>query len=242
MPSARMSSSVAATVVVALVCVSVASAAIPRACSTPETSVFPFCNVSLSVDDRVANLVSLLHNDEKLPLLTARMSPKGNVPRLGLPECTCAAVVYLPRRQACDAMRCSQSPCSRADDWGANCVHGVQSRCGTRCPTSFACPNALGASFNMTNVKHMAAIIGWELRALWLEGVGENHANDLPHLGCVMSRAEALSGTRLLCVYVYVCVCACVPVCLSVCRCVSVCVASALLVVGRTRTNHKLPP
>ena len=106
----------------------------------------------------------------------------------------------------------------------------------------------------MTNVKHMAAIIGWELRALWLEGVGENHANDLPHLGCVMYGEEALSGTRLLCVYVYVyvyvyvcvyvCLCACVSLCVSlrVCRCVSVCVASALLVVGRTRTNHKLPP
>lgn len=97
---------------------------IPRACSTPTTSKFPFCDTSLSVDDRVDNLISyamhlplllltprsklmcspvphqhvngmwnaglssLLHDDEKFPLLTARESPKGNVPRIGLPECT----------------------------------------------------------------------------------------------------------------------------------------------------------
>jgi len=28
-----------------------------------------------------------------------------------------------------------------AYDWGANCIHGVQSRCGTRCPTSFPNPS-----------------------------------------------------------------------------------------------------
>jgi len=52
--------------------------------------------------------------DEKAPLLTARESPKGGVPGLGLPE-------Y---------------------DWGANCIHGVQSRCGEKCPTTFPNPNA----------------------------------------------------------------------------------------------------
>jgi hypothetical protein len=29
----------------------------------------------------------------------------------------------------------------------------------------------------------MGATIGVELRALWLQGVGENHGNNFPHLG-----------------------------------------------------------
>jgi len=128
---------------------------IPRACSTPETNGYPFCNASLPLPVRINDLISRILDVEKPPLLTARESPGGGIPRIGLPE-------Y---------------------DWGANCIHGVQSRCGTRCPTSFSNPNGLGATFNMTNVYQMGAIIGLELRSLWLQGVGENSANDLPHLG-----------------------------------------------------------
>ena len=92
-----------------------------RACSNPELSVFPFCNISLPIDTRVDDLIARLTDDEKPPLLTARESPLGDVSRLGLPE-------Y---------------------DWGLNCIHGVQSRCGTKCPTSFPTPPLLTASFNM---------------------------------------------------------------------------------------------
>ena len=93
--------------------------------------------------------------DEKLPLLTARESPLGAIPRLGVPE-------Y---------------------DWGANCIHGVQSRCGAKCPTSFPNPNAQGASWNRTLWRDMAAVTGKELRALWVSDIGENHVENLPHLG-----------------------------------------------------------
>lgn len=75
---------------------------------------------------------------------------------------------------------------SSIDDWGANCVHGVQSRCapdGGRCATSFPNPNTLGATFNQTIWHQMASVIGLELRALWLQNVGENHESNLPHLG-----------------------------------------------------------
>eukprot|EP00123_Amoebidium_parasiticum_P014893 comp22688_c0_seq2/m.35130 comp22688_c0_seq2/g.35130 ORF comp22688_c0_seq2/g.35130 comp22688_c0_seq2/m.35130 type:complete len:436 (-) comp22688_c0_seq2:9-1316(-) len=128
---------------------------IPRACSTPETSGFPFCNVSLPMDTRIKDLISRLTLEEKPPMLIARQSPKGDVPRLGIPE-------Y---------------------NWGTNCIHGVQSRCGTRCPTSFPNPNALGASFNDSAWLEMGNFIGIELRALWLEGVGEHRQENLPHLG-----------------------------------------------------------
>ena len=108
-------------------------------------------------------------------------------------------------------------------DWGANCIHGVQSRCGTKCPTSFSNPIGLAArsvlpltsfllrhlpfiyhhlllilnqmcSFNMSIVRQMGAIIGLELRSLWLQGVGENHPNNLPHLVC--KSGEGSGGRR----------------------------------------------
>lgn len=131
-------------------------APIPRACVPPH-DVYPFCDPSLPLDVRLDDLISLLTLEEKPFLLTARESPKGNISRLGIPE-------Y---------------------DWGANCMHGVQSRCAPdgRCPTSFPNPNALGATFNKTLWMATGDAIGLELRALWLQNVGEFHPSNLPHLG-----------------------------------------------------------
>jgi beta-glucosidase-like glycosyl hydrolase len=75
-------------------------------------------------------------------------------------------------------------------DWGGNCIHGVQSRCGNgtdgkeRCPTSYPNPNHLGATFNRTVWNQLGSTIGVELRSLWLQNVGENHPpTELPHIG-----------------------------------------------------------
>jgi hypothetical protein len=64
-------------------------------------------------------------------------------------------------------------------------IHGVQSRCSPdgRCPTSFPNPNTLGATFNRTVWRGMGAVIGVELRSIWLQGIGENHPSNLPHMG-----------------------------------------------------------
>ncbi|KAG6579915.1 family 3 glycoside hydrolase [Phytophthora cinnamomi] len=129
-------------------------AAIPRACSDAEHQKFPFCDASLPTSERVEDLLRRLPLDEKVTLLTARASPRGNMSSIGLPE-------Y---------------------NWGANCVHGVQSTCGTNCPTSFPNPVNLGAIFDPQVVFDMAQVVGWELRALWLEGARENY-KDGPHLG-----------------------------------------------------------
>ncbi|KAE9051973.1 putative exo-1,4-beta-xylosidase [Phytophthora rubi] len=130
------------------------AASIPRACSDGEHQKFPFCDASLYTSERVEDLLRRLPLDEKVTLLTARASPKGNMSSIGLPE-------Y---------------------NWGANCVHGVQSTCGTNCATSFPNPVNLGAIFDPQAVHDMAQVIGWELRALWLEGARENYATG-PHLG-----------------------------------------------------------
>ena len=137
--------------------------AIPRACATPATAGFAFCDASLGTQARVDDLIARLAWAEKAPLLTARESPAGAVPRLGLPE-------Y---------------------DWGTNCIHGVQSRCAppdpatgeVRCPTSYPNPNMLGASFNRSAWRAMGRAIGVELRALWAQNVPENHKSELPHVG-----------------------------------------------------------
>jgi len=133
-----------------------------------KTDHFPYCNTSLSLEKRVDNLISLLREDEIPPLLTAREGgggspgPPGNVSRIGLPE-------Y---------------------DWGVNCIHGVQTTCGTNakgepaCPTSFPNPNALGASFNSTAWREMGKVIGRELRSLWLHGATESSPwSGKPHAG-----------------------------------------------------------
>ena len=79
---------------------------IPVACSENFKS-YDFCNTRLSLDERVNNLISLLTLEEKATLLTARESPLNYIPRLGIPEF----------------------------DWGTNCIHSAQSRCGSACAT-----------------------------------------------------------------------------------------------------------
>lgn len=125
---------------------------IPRAC-TGGFSHLKFCNTSFSLDERIEDLLQRLTIEEKAEMLTARASPRGSVPSIGVPE-------Y---------------------NWGANCVHGVQSKCGTNCATSFPNPINLGATFNQSLVRQMAQVIGIELRALWLEGA-EEHVHKV-HLG-----------------------------------------------------------
>jgi len=119
---------------------------------------FPFCNTSLPLDDRIANLISLLEEAEIVPQLQARHGgggsplPPSNVSRIGLPEF----------------------------DWGLNCLHGVQSSCvrlstgEVKCPTSFPNPINYGATFNVSLVHDMAVVIADETRALWLLGAVED--------------------------------------------------------------------
>lgn len=62
-----------------------------RACQPPHDT-YPFCNPSLPLDERIADLVSRLDDAEIPALLTARHNESGQspasgaIPRLGLPE------------------------------------------------------------------------------------------------------------------------------------------------------------
>ena len=126
-----------------------------RACQPPHDT-YPFCDTTLPIATRVADLVGRLQGAEIPPQLTARHDgggspgPASNVSRLGIPT-------Y---------------------DWGLNALHGVQSSCvedhGTvYCPVSFPNPNNFGQTFNDSMAREMGAIIGEETRALWLAGAVE---------------------------------------------------------------------
>ena len=115
------------------------------ACSQQAAKGWGFCNVSLSLDARVWDLVSRIRLEEAGGLLTARQSSA--VPRLGLPP------FY----------------------WGTNAIHGIlngnlsciQAGPGDiRCPSTF--PNALGiaTTWNRTLYRAVGRVIGREMRAL----------------------------------------------------------------------------
>ena len=135
-----------------------------RACR-PGFDTFPFCDTAKTREERLDNLVSLMHEDEIVPLLTARSARQikkpNNITRLGIPE-------Y---------------------DWGLNCIHGVQSSCvntsdgKTYCPTMFPNPVNMGASFNKSLWANMARIIGTEARALYIAGATEAFNYPRPYIG-----------------------------------------------------------
>eukprot|EP00039_Didymoeca_costata_P005612 m.83066 g.83066 ORF g.83066 m.83066 type:complete len:896 (-) comp12900_c0_seq1:42-2729(-) len=114
-----------------------------RACSHGET--YPFCNTSLSINERVMDLISRIHDADKPSLMTARHSAP--LPYLGVP----------------------------AYDWGVNSIHGDQVSCGTSCATNYPLPVAVAAGFNSSMVEELARMMGRELRALRLEHSCEKH-------------------------------------------------------------------
>ena len=120
---------------------------IPHACSAAGRTHFPFCNTSLGIPARVADLIGRIHDSEKPALLTARHSAA--IERLGLPS-------Y---------------------DWGVNSLHGAQVTCPAsvpRCATNYPTPAALGASFDVALIEDLARMQAVEIRALRLASACEN--------------------------------------------------------------------
>jgi hypothetical protein len=87
-------------------------------CSDPPLSSFPYCNTSLPVDARVADLLARMSPGEKAAILDAGVPA---IPRLGLPSMSSGEALH----GAC-------SGCLSPD----------------KCPTSFPAPIALGAAFD----------------------------------------------------------------------------------------------
>lgn len=116
-------------------------------CDTPPFSAYPYCNPSLPVADRVADLVGRM----TLPELVAAMdSSVPAIPRLGVPSMHSGEALH-----------------------GAACGCAPQPAPGsTGCPTSFPSPIALGAAMDPDLWQRVGAAIGIEARALANVGPG----------------------------------------------------------------------
>jgi hypothetical protein len=105
---------------------------------------WPFCNTSLSHDERLDDLVARINMSEAGSQLTARQSSA--LPRLGIPS-------YY---------------------YGTNVLHGFrEAGCVTgeggavHCPTSWPTPPNMGAAFNRSLSAAMGRSFGTELRAMY---------------------------------------------------------------------------
>ena len=107
----------------------------------PPNDKFPFCNISLPVDQRVADLISRLS-------LSAKISNRYDLEvagkELGLPT-------YNWNQEGLHGL-------------GAQCFQ-ANSSTPTRCPTIFAAPPALASSWNISLLFHIGDVIGTEARA-----------------------------------------------------------------------------
>lgn len=109
----------------------------PRACTAPFDK-FTFCNTSLSIDERVADLISTLSLEQKASQLGSNADP---VLEIGLPA----------YQWWSEALHGAKADCDPASG---------------RCPTSFPAPITVGASFNRDLWLQMGEAIGNEVRAL----------------------------------------------------------------------------
>jgi beta-glucosidase-like glycosyl hydrolase len=126
---------------------------------------FPFCNVSLPVDERVRDLVGRIDDKLKPNLLTARFSHGGS--KLG---------------PSADGQPLTELGVP-AYYWGSNCIHSSMfSNCtdAGACSTSFPSGPSWAATFSKRTMREMAAVVGAETRAgfnmgSWLDN-GRNGA------------------------------------------------------------------
>ena len=115
------------------------------ACLPPHDH-YPFCNITLALDDRVRNLISLIPNNIKPALLTAR-GPQKNGNRQAIPE------IGVPSYY-----------------WGSNCIHSSMfSNCTKdgKCSVSFPSGPNQAASFDTDLIQALANVVGIETRAGW---------------------------------------------------------------------------
>jgi hypothetical protein len=117
-----------------------------QACLDEESKKLPFCNSSLSLDERVEDLLERLTLEEKISMIAPQSSlgstceaHTAGVSRLGIPQWT----------------------------WLVETNTGVAADCLAqgKCSTTFNGPEGLGASFNRTVWKQKGYVFGNEMRA-----------------------------------------------------------------------------
>lgn len=124
---------------------------------------YPFCDVSLPIDDRVNDLISRIDDSVKPHLLTARGYLKNQgrqaLPELGVPS-------YY---------------------WGSNCIHSSMSANCTkdgRCSTNFPSGPSWAATFDRELMQSMASVAGREQRAFFNLGNWTDNGQNGMGLDC----------------------------------------------------------
>lgn len=123
-----------------------------HACISPNNE-FPFCDTTLPIQDRVADLISRLTLEQKI---ANRYDREAAIPELGLPD-------YNYNQEGLHGL-------------GAQCFAATDTS-GVRCPTIFAAPPALAASWNRTLLLYVGDAISTEARAYNNNGGNRGYQN-----------------------------------------------------------------
>ena len=115
---------------------------LPRSCQQLPLAALPYCNSTLTMDERADDLLARLTTTELVSQMQG--TTPAAIPRLGLAEAT----------------------------FGGEALHGVVAKCINasgvrRCPTQFPAPLALGATFSKKLFQAVGAAISVEARALY---------------------------------------------------------------------------
>ena len=163
----------------ALALATLAAAQLPRyarfhshGCNDSATQLLPFCDTTLAVGDRVADLISRMTLAQKVAM---RYDMETEVPGLGFEPFN----VNLEGLHGLGAQCFAASPTS-----------------GVRCPSVFAAPPGLAASFNLSLLLHIGDAIGTEARAYNNFGGNRGYANRPVDLSIWLPNANVARDSR----------------------------------------------
>jgi hypothetical protein len=146
---------------------------VPQACTSTNTSSLPFCNTSLSIEKRVADLLSRLHTDEKLTQLIGGIGG-GVTP--GVRD------LFPPYQYHSEGLHGLRSTCGLNKNGPANQPDKLYS-------TLFPQVTAMAATGNLSLIKEMAAHMGDEARAVnnYMQGNTVGKGGGLDYWGPTMN-------------------------------------------------------
>ena len=143
-----------------------------HACNDTASQALPFCDITLSIADRVADLISRLTLEQKV---ANRYDLEAPVPALGL-----------------DSFNYNQEG---LHGLGAQCFAATPTS-GVRCPTIFAAPPGLGAAFNSSLLLYIGDAIGTEARAYNNFGGNRGYAKRPVDLQCWLPNLNLARDSR----------------------------------------------
>ena len=147
-------------------------------CSSPSLRSLPYCNPDSSRDQRVADLLSRLNNNQKVTRLVddPALQPDGDA--AGLPT-----YAWGVEGQVMSFNQCFNS---------VGCADAADPLCHV-CGPTFPMPPALGSAWNLTLIEEIGSLVGDSVRAL--DNWNRNRSASTP--GLPLPRALSVRGPYL---------------------------------------------